>query len=184
MLFNSWGYFLFLLLAIPLHWVLPHGKARLSVLALFSVLFYSMWRWEFSLLVIFSACIDFVAAGRIHATTTPSKRKAWLAVSLIVNLGLLVFFKYTYFVYDNVRFVGEQAGLDLPGIADLGLKIILPLGISFYTFQTISYTIDVYRGITKPTRSFLLFLTYVTFWPQLIAGPVLRASEVMPSTLR
>lgn len=179
MLFNSWGYLLFLVLAVPTHWLLPH-RWRIGALAAYSVLFYSMWRWEFSLLVLFSACVDYWCSRRIHASDRPPVRRAWLLVSLIINLGLLVVFKYTYFIYDNIRFLGDSAGLDTPSLSDLGLKIILPLGISFYTFQTISYTIDVYRRVIKPADHFLSFLTYVTFWPQLIAGPILRAVEVIP----
>ena len=180
MLFNSWGYLLFLLAVLPLHWVLPHGRLRIGLLGVASILFYGMWRWEFCFLVLLSACIDFFAARRIHATEDARVRRRWLALSLVVNLGLLVFFKYTYFLYDNVRLVGSVVGADLASLQDLGVRIVLPLGISFYTFQTISYSIDVYRGISKPVDSFASFLTYVTFWPQLIAGPVLRASEVIP----
>lgn len=175
MLFNSWGYILFLVIAVLCHWILPH-KYRLFILSAFSILFYSMWRWEFSLLMIFSACVDYVASGQIYKTENRTTRISWLLVSLTVNLGLLVIFKYTYFIYDNIRFIGSASGQELP---DLGIRIILPLGISFYTFQTISYTIDVYRRVIKPVNSFIVFLTYVTFWPQLIAGPILRAKEVI-----
>ena len=180
MLFNSWGYALFLLLAVPIHWLLPHGRWRIGFLGACSVLFYSMWRWEFSLLVIFSACVDYLASARIHASERPAVRRAWLWTSLVLNLGLLVVFKYTYFIYDNVRLIGDAAGADMPALADLGVRIVLPLGISFYTFQTISYTIDVYRRVAEPVKHFDTFLTYVTFWPQLIAGPVLRVQEVVP----
>jgi D-alanyl-lipoteichoic acid acyltransferase DltB (MBOAT superfamily) len=180
MLFNSWGYLLFLLLVVPLHWWLGSQRLRLGLLVAASVGFYSMWRWEFSLLVLFSACVDYVAARRIAASDAPRIRRRWLLTSLGINLGLLIGFKYTYFVYDNVRIVAGFGGADLPALQDLGLRIILPLGISFYTFQTISYTIDVYRRVIVPTRSLVSFLCYVTFWPQLIAGPVLRAGEVIP----
>jgi D-alanyl-lipoteichoic acid acyltransferase DltB (MBOAT superfamily) len=180
MLFNSWGYLLFLLLVVPLHWSLGGPRLRLWLLVAASIGFYSMWRWEFSLLVLFSACVDYVAAGRIAASESPGIRRRWLAASLGVNLGLLVAFKYTYFIYDNVRLLASAGGTDLPALQDLGLRIVLPLGISFYTFQTISYTIDVYRRVIPPTRSLVSFLCYVTFWPQLIAGPVLRAGEVIP----
>ncbi|MFT5291802.1 MAG: alginate O-acetyltransferase complex protein AlgI [Planctomycetota bacterium] len=180
MLFNSWGYLLFLLAFVPLHWILPSGRGRIGLLGLASVLFYGMWRWEFCFLVLLSAVIDFYSARRIHASEEARVRKSWLALSLCINLGLLVFFKYTYFLHDNVRLIGSAAGYDIPALRDLGVRIILPLGISFYTFQTISYTIDIYRRVAQPTRSFWSFLTYVTFWPQLIAGPVLRASEVIP----
>ncbi len=179
MLFNSWGYILFLLVFVPLHWLLPH-RLRTGLLGATSVLFYSMWRWEFSLLVIFSACIDYLASRRIHRSDDARSRKRWLLLSLAVNLGLLVAFKYTYFIWDNIRLFGAEAGGDWPALQDLGVRIILPLGISFYTFQTISYTIDVYRRVIVPVPSFVSFLTYVTFWPQLIAGPVLRAGEVLP----
>jgi alginate O-acetyltransferase complex protein AlgI len=180
MLFNSWGYFLFLLLAVPMHWVLPHGRARVGFLAACSVLFYSMWRWEFSLLVVLSALVDFIASQRIAKSEETAVRRRWLALSLTINLGLLIAFKYTYFIHDNIQLVAGALGAEVPGPDDLGLRIILPLGISFYTFQTISYTIDVYRRTIVPTERFLSFLAYVTFWPQLIAGPVLRASEVIP----
>jgi D-alanyl-lipoteichoic acid acyltransferase DltB (MBOAT superfamily) len=180
MLFNSWGYLLFLLLVLPLYGWIGSPKLRLWLLVAASVGFYSMWRWEFSLLVLFSACVDFVAARRIAASGHPRRRRAWLLASLTINLGLLAAFKYTYFVYDNVRLLVGAAGAELPASADLGLRIVLPLGISFYTFQTISYSIDVYRRVIEPTRNLASFLCYVTFWPQLIAGPVLRAGEVIP----
>jgi D-alanyl-lipoteichoic acid acyltransferase DltB (MBOAT superfamily) len=168
-----------MLVAVPLHWMLPH-RYRPWMLAAFSVLFYSMWRWEFSFLMVFSAVVDFVSSKRIHRSETPRVRRAWLVLSLCVNLGLLVFFKYTYFIYGNVQLLGQTVGYSLP---DIGIRIILPLGISFYTFQTISYTIDVYRRVTKPTHDFVVFLAYVTFWPQLIAGPILRSGEIIPQIL-
>jgi len=138
-----------------------------------------MWRWEFVFLIVLSAAIDFFAARRVHGAPSRAVAKRWLAMSLVANLGLLAFFKYTYFVYDNIHIIASSIGVDAVP-ADLGLRIILPLGISFYTFQSISYTIDVYRGVIVPTNSFGLFFTYVTFWPQLIAGPILRAAEVIP----
>lgn len=128
------------------------------------------------MLMIFSACVDYATSKQIYQTENKTKRISWLLVSLTINLGLLVVFKYTYFIYDNIRLICSASGQNLP---DIGIRIILPLGISFYTFQTISYTIDVYRRTIKPTNSFITFLTYVTFWPQLIAGPILRAKEVI-----
>jgi len=104
----------------------------------------------------------------------------WLLFSLILNLSLLLFFKYTYFLYDNFRFAAAGLGFQATSLQDLGIRIILPLGISFYTFQSISYTIDTYRKVIKPIDSFSAFFTYVVFWPQLIAGPILRADEVIP----
>jgi D-alanyl-lipoteichoic acid acyltransferase DltB (MBOAT superfamily) len=177
MLFNSWGYVLLMLLAVPLHWLLPGNRTRTPLLCAVSLLFYCMWRWEFSVLVLASALTDYTCALRMAATDNRKRRRAWLSLSLFVNFGLLIAFKYTYFIWDNVRLIG---GDGVPELADLGVRIILPLGISFYTFQTVSYSIDVYRRVIQPTRDFVTFLTYVTFWPQLIAGPVLRASEVVP----
>lgn len=184
MLFNSWGYVLLLLLAVPLHWALPGNRWRQPVLCALSLAFYAMWRWDFTLLVVFSALVDYVCSLRIGATQDPRRRKAWLLVSLVINFGLLVGFKYTYFLWDNVRLAAGAAGVELPRLQDVGVDILLPLGISFYTFQTVSYTIDCYRGVVRPTRDFVLFLTYVMFWPQLIAGPVLRADEVIPGLSR
>ncbi|NQU05266.1 MAG: MBOAT family protein [Calditrichaeota bacterium] len=183
MLFNSWGYILLLLIAVPLHWMLPH-KYRICILSFFSILFYSMWRWEFCFLMIFSAVVDYISALKIYHTDSKRTRICWLLVSLTINLGLLIGFKYTYFIYDNILLVGSFTSSSFPSLQSLGVRIILPLGISFYTFQTISYSIDVYRGVITPTRNFLSFLTYVMFWPQLIAGPVLRAKEVLPQIIK
>lgn len=180
MLFNSWGYLLFLALGVGLHWLLPH-KYRIYLLSLLSLAFYAMWRWDFCLLMVFSALVDYTVARRIAQTEVQTARRRWLALSLFINLGLLVFFKYTYFLYDNVQGLVAALGGSLPSLT---WQILLPLGISFYTFQTVSYTIDVYRRVQEPTTHFPAFLTYVTFWPQLIAGPVLRAGEVLPQLLQ
>jgi alginate O-acetyltransferase complex protein AlgI len=139
-----------------------------------------MWRWEFSLLVIFSASVDFVVGKQIYKSDRVGYRRFWLLISLIINIGLLTFFKYTYFIYDNMYSLGNAAGISMRFPQDIGIRIILPLGISFYTFQTISYSIDVYRRVVDPVRNFPVFLTYVAFWPQLVAGPILRAKEVIP----
>ena len=179
MVFNSLGYLAFLLVAVALHWVLPH-RFRVYFLCAVSVAFYSMWRWEFSALVVFSAVVDYVCASRIARSDRPGVRRGWLLVSLCVNLGLLLFFKYTYFIVDSAFALTAVPTRAETALADWGLRIVLPLGISFYTFQTISYTIDVYRGVVEPLGDFPTFLAYVMFWPQLIAGPVLRAGEVVP----
>ncbi len=182
MLFNSWTYLLFLGLVVGLYWALPR-RYRISLIVLASLGFYAMWRWEFCLLVVFSAVVDFVCSGRIAGSSTARNRKRWLLASLVINLGLLAFFKYTYFAYDNIRSLGTALRIHLPAHESWALKIILPLGISFYTFQTISYTIDVYRGVIKPIDRFPTFLAYVMFWPQLVAGPILRCGEVVPELL-
>jgi D-alanyl-lipoteichoic acid acyltransferase DltB (MBOAT superfamily) len=181
MLFNSWGYLVLLALFVPLHWALPDNRSRQPLLCVLSVSFYAMWRWDFALLVLFSAALDYFCSLGIASSADPRRRKLLLLVSLLVNFGLLIAFKYSYFLWDNLRVVSGIAGLELAPLRDLGIEILLPLGISFYTFQTVSHTIDVYRGVLPPTRDFNLFLTYVMFWPQLIAGPILRANEVIPA---
>lgn len=179
MLFNSLGYILLLLIVVPLHWLLPH-KFRLAFLGLIGIIFYSMWRWEFSILILFTVYIDFLAAKKIDEAARPARKKAWLLVVLTINIGLLVVFKYTYFIYDNVKLFAGTIGYSYPALHDVGIRIILPLGISFYTFHAVSYVVDVYRKLIKPTESLTAFFTYVTFWPQLIAGPILRPAEIMP----
>jgi D-alanyl-lipoteichoic acid acyltransferase DltB (MBOAT superfamily) len=179
MLFNSWGYLVFLVVAVPLYWSL-RPSWRPWVLGSLSLVFYGMWRWDFCFLLIASAMVDYYCAARIHELDDSRSRRRWLLLSLTINLGFLFFFKYTYFVADNVSDIASLFGYATESPRDLGFTIILPLGISFYTFQTISYTIDVYRRIIEPTKQFPVFFTYVTFWPQLIAGPVLRAAEVIP----
>ena len=176
MLFNSLTYLLFMLLAVPVVSFAPYAVRR-TVLLLGSLTFYAFWRVDFTVLVVFSALVDFFVARAIHRSTEHRTRRALLTVSLTINLGLLIVFKYTYFIVGSTQSLFSVVGLpfevQLPAI-------ILPLGISFYTFQTISYSIDVYRRIQEPVRDFPLFLTYVMFWPQLVAGPVLRAHEVLP----
>ena len=183
MLFNSWSYLVFMGTAVPLHWLLPH-RGRISLLGILSILFYALWRWEFASIMIFSAWIDFFCSRHISRTSDKRTRFGWLLVSLIVNFGMLGIFKYAYFVHEQIQWLAWLGGHPLPSLRDLGVHIILPLGISFYTFQTVSYTIDVYRGTVKPVKDFFTFLTFVTFWPQLVAGPILRIDEVVPQLER
>ncbi len=177
MLFNSWGYILlFLIAGTSIHWMLPH-RYRIYLLSIGGILFYCMWRWEFVLLMIFSPTLDYICALKVYKAKSLREKKFWLISTLSINIGLLVFFKYTYFIYGSAQYLGNIGGLHLPNIF---INIILPLGISFYTFHSISYTIDVYRRIITPINSYTTFLTYVTFWPQLMAGPILRPKEVLP----
>ena len=176
MIFNSVTYLLFLALVLALYWTLPRTP-RLYMIFGASILFYGFWRFEFVPVMLASAVTDYFAALGISHTDRPARRKIWLASSLVVNLGLLFYFKYLMFFADNAVGLANAFGLK---VASPALDIILPLGISFYTFQTISYTVDVYRGFIKPERNFILYGCYVTFFPQLVAGPVLRAREVVP----
>jgi len=174
MIFNSLTYLLFLLSVVVLYWVFPY-RARLLLIFSASLTFYAFWKIEFVPVMLLSVVIDYFAALKI-AKTQGIEKKRWLYLSLFCNLGLLFYFKYLIFFAENAIGLVNLMGLQVDPIA---LKIILPLGISFYTFQTISYTVDVYRGFIKPEQDFILYGCYVTFFPQLIAGPVLRAVEVI-----
>ncbi len=182
MIFNSFTFIVFLAAMVSLYWALPR-RPRLLLLFGGSLVFYGFWRVEFIPLLLISTATDYWVARGIHASGNAKRRKRLLWLSLAVNFGLLGFFKYTYFFVDSVNALALVSGLAPSGGPNDGLSvpfdIILPLGISFYTFQSVSYTIDVYRGFRKPERGFLLFGTYVIFFPQLVAGPILRAGEVI-----
>ena len=175
MIFNSLTYLLLLILVIILYWTLPY-KARLNLIFISSLIFYGFWKISFIPILLISVIVDWLVAQKMPKCNKKQKLSL-LIISLTTNLGLLFFFKYLIFFADNVVGFANYLGLEIDTFA---LKIILPLGISFYTFQTISYTVDVYRGVIKPENDFILFACYVTFFPQLVAGPILRAKEVMP----
>jgi len=174
MIFNSLTYLLLLLIVVTLYWVLPY-RARLILIFSASLIFYGFWRVEFLPVLLLSTVVDWWVAQQMPER--PERQRFFLLLlSLGVNLGLLFYFKYLIFFADNAIGFANLLGADLDPIA---LNIILPLGISFYTFQTISYTVDVYRRFIEPERDFVLYACYVTFFPQLVAGPVLRAAEVI-----
>ena len=175
MIFNSLTYLVFLFSVVSLFWILPY-RARLLLIFASSIIFYGFWRIEFVPVMLFSVVVDYMVSIRIPETTQKIKKRL-LLTSLLANLGLLFYFKYLIFFSETAIGLANIFGVN---IDPLVLKIILPLGISFYTFQTISYTVDVYRGFIKPEKDFVLYGCYVTFFPQLVAGPVLRAIEVIP----
>lgn len=175
MIFNSVTYIVFLTVAVCLYWILPQ-RLRLWMILLSSITFYGFWRIQFIPLMIFSASVDYFAALGMHNSASGMRKKMWLGFSLMINLGLLFYFKYLLFFAENAIGLLHLAGVQVDPLA---LKIILPLGISFYTFQTISYVVDVYRGSIPPERDFVLYGCYVTFFPQLVAGPILRARELI-----
>ncbi len=180
MIFNSVTYLLFLSLVVCLFWVLPQ-RARLWMIFVASMTFYGFWRPEFLVVMLVAAGTDFFVARRIEASADDRVRWRWLLVSLIINLGLLFYFKYLFFFLDNA-----VATLHLFGYHDIqapALSIVLPLGISFYTFQTISYTVDVYRKFIRAEKDFVLYGCFVIFFPQLVAGPILRGSELLGQLL-
>ncbi|GJM44643.1 MAG: O-acyltransferase [Gemmatimonadota bacterium] len=180
MLFNSLVFLLFLAVVFPLYLVLP-GRARTAFLVLASYFFYGYWDWRFLSLLWFSTVLDFFIGRALARVTDPGRRKALLAASLAGNLGVLAFFKYFNFFIGSFEAATSALGMPLDF---LHLNILLPVGISFYTFQTLSYTIDVYRGKLAPTNSLLDFALYVAFFPQLVAGPIERATHLLPQIAR
>ena len=180
MLFNSVEYFLFLPIVFVLYWFVVQRNLRLQnwLLLLASYVFYGWWDWRFLTLIAFSTGVDFLVGLSIEAAKDrPFVKRAWLGLSLVVNLGLLGYFKYANFFIDSWVDAWSSLGI---GMNVSSLNIILPVGISFYTFQTLSYSIDVYRGQLKPTRDILAFAAFVSFFPQLVAGPIERASALLP----
>ncbi len=174
MIFNSLTYFSLLIIVVSLYWILPY-RARLLLIFFASLVFYAFWRVEFLWVMLLSTIVDYFVARNMPASSDVRK-KYLLWISLGLNLGLLFYFKYLIFFADNAISLVNLLGVEFDPLI---IDIILPLGISFYTFQTISYTIDVYRGFIEPEQDFVLYACYVTFFPQLIAGPVLRAVEVI-----
>ena len=152
-------------------------KAQNVLLLIASYIFYGYWDWRFLFLLLFSTIVDFVVSKKIYITDNTKQRKFWLSVSLVSNLSMLVFFKYFNFFTASFVDLLNTVGLS---VNDLTLKIILPVGISFYTFQTLSYTIDVYRKDLKPADDIVDFAVYVAFFPQLVAGPIERATSFLP----
>lgn len=177
MLFYSPLFFIFFAVTCTAYWTVRGNTARKALLTIASYVFYAAWDWRFLSLILFSTLLDYMVGLRLEASSAPPARRRYLFVSLMGNLGVLGFFKYFNF------FVGEftalSARLGTP-IEDAALNIILPVGISFYTFQTLSYTIDVYRGRLTARRNFLDIALFVAFFPQLVAGPIVRAAQFLP----
>ena len=178
MLFNSIDFAIFLPLVFALYWLLRSKlSAQNFLIAVSSYVFYGWWDWRFLLLILFSTVVDYFIGLWMTKTLNPKHRKYLLWVSLAVNLGLLGFFKYYNFFLDSFidafSFFGQTVDFR-------GLDIVLPVGISFYTFQTLSYSIDVYRKKLEPTKDFISFAAFVSFFPQLVAGPIERATHLLP----
>lgn len=182
MLFNSVSFALFLPIAFGLYWLVGAQRRRAQNLLILvaSYVFYGWWDWRFLSLIVISSLVDFVVGGRLPDESSPRRRKLLLLASLAVNLGFLGFFKYCDFFIDSFADLISRFGLQ-PNLPSL--RVILPVGISFYTFQTLSYTIDIYRRKIQPTRDALAFFTFVAFFPQLVAGPIERAKSLLPQFL-
>lgn len=176
MLFNSIVFWLFFILVLGCYGLLKHGSQN-KLLLLASYIFYGAWDWRFLLLLILSTGIDYFCAKLIAGTADPRKRRIGLMVSVGVGFGILGFFKYFNFFADSFAGLLTIAGFR-PDIVTL--NIVLPVGISFYTFQTMSYVIDVYRKKLEPAKNLIDFALYVSFFPQLVAGPIERAEHLLP----
>ncbi len=175
MQFTQIEFLAFLVVVIGIVWASPTRKCRHLILLAASYYFYAYWDWRFCGLLLFSTLSDFMIARRIAGTEIQNRRRNWLVTSLCVNLGVLGFFKYCNFFIESAAPLIQSLGWSAQT-----LDIILPVGISFYTFQTLSYTIDIYRRRIEPSESLLDFALYVAFFPQLVAGPIVRAAELLP----
>jgi alginate O-acetyltransferase complex protein AlgI len=183
MIFNSLEFFIFLTIVFILYWFVfkKHLKAQNILLLAASYVFYGWWDWRFLSLIMLSTIVDYFVAIQINQNDEQSKRKAWLWVSVVFNIGLLGFFKYYNFFVDSWIDMFSMFGYNMQ--STWTLKVILPVGISFYTFQTMSYSFDVYYKKLKPTTDFLSFAAFVSFFPQLVAGPIERASNLLSQIL-
>ena len=175
MIFNSLTYLFLLFSIVFLFWNFSK-KLRFYLVFLSSLIFYGFWKFEFIILLLFSTLSDWLISNQMVRYDQKTRKKL-LFLSLSINLLLLFYFKYLIFFSTSTIGFLNLLGAEIDPIL---FKIILPLGISFYTFQTMSYTIDVYRKIIKPEKEFIIYSCYVTFFPQLVAGPILRAREVIP----
>lgn len=176
MLFNSLEFVIFFPTVVAIYFLLPH-RYRWVLLLIGSYYFYAAWKIEYTLLIFTSTLVDYFVGRRMAQTEQMGSRRAYLALSLLVNLGLLFGFKYFNFVNESVRTTLNLFNIfyNVPAF-----QVLLPVGISFYTFQTLSYTIDVYRGKLEPERHFGIYALYVSFFPQLVAGPIERATHLLP----
>ena len=179
MLFNSLDFAIFLPIVFLLYWFVLQNNLNYqnALIVASSYVFYGWWDWRFLSLILFSTGVDYIIGQKLKINERQSKRKLLLWTSVIVNLGFLGFFKYYNFFLesfvDAFSFLGTRVSAN-------SLEIILPVGISFYTFQTLSYTIDVYRRKLESTQDFVAFSAFVCFFPQLVAGPIERATHLLP----
>ena len=176
MIFNSLQFFGFISIFLPLYFTLK-GRARLLLTLAGSYIFYGVWDYRFLSLIFISTCIDYFVGKKLEHEEDQPTRKRLLLISMVANLGFLAFFKYFNFFEESFISMMNDMGLQAHPST---LKIILPVGISFYTFQSMSYTIDVYWKKIKVERDFIRFATFISFFPQLVAGPIVRAKDFLP----
>ncbi len=176
MLFNTFQFAYFFAALFPIYWLLPHRPRNLLLLAA-SYYFYSCWDRRFLWLLFLSTAMDYACGLAVDRIEAPRKRKLFVALSMALNLGMLGYFKYYDFFADTLQLALDRAGWH---VSLRHLKVLLPIGISFYTFQSMSYVIDVYRRDIAPTRNFFDFAAFVSFFPHLVAGPIMRPTTLLP----
>ncbi|AUC75226.1 MBOAT family O-acyltransferase [Olleya sp. Bg11-27] len=179
MLFNSIDFAIFLPIVFIVYWFVTNNNLKLQnfLIVAASYLFYGWWDWRFLSLILFSTIVDYTVGRKLRIEENQTKRKFLLWTSIVINIGFLGFFKYYNFFLDNFITAFSFFGTEIKANS---LNIILPVGISFYTFQTLSYTIDVYKRKLEPTKDFIAFSAFVSFFPQLVAGPIERATHLLP----
>lgn len=176
-LFNSLTFVVFFAVVVGAYWVLRSWEARKNLLLGASYIFYGAWNPPFALLLFATTALDFFLGARIATAPDLAARRRWMWASVTSNLSMLGFFKYGNFLLENTQWLLARAGI---AYHPPHLDVFLPIGISFYTFHSLSYTLDVYRGVCKPTKSLRDFTLAVSFFPQLVAGPIVRAADFLP----
>ncbi len=174
--FNSWQFLIFLPIVVLLYWILPK-KFRWVMLLLASYIFYMCWNPWLIFLILFTTIVSYVSGILMNKYDSKKVKKACLIITIASCLGVLFFFKYFLFAVNSIINLINLGGKN---VAEFSLNLILPVGISFYTFQTLSYVIDVYRGKIKAERHFGYYALFVTFFPQLVAGPIERPENLIP----
>ena len=180
MLFNSLTFVVFFTVVVSAYWSMRSWTTRKNWLLIASYIFYGAWNPPFAALLFSTTALDFWLGSRIARETQPGRRKAWMTASIAVNLSMLGFFKYGNFLLENFQWLMARIGIIYQ---PPHLDILLPVGISFYTFHSLSYTLDVYRSVMQPTKSLRDFVLAVSFFPQLVAGPIVRAGDFLPQLI-
>ncbi len=181
MLFCSSSFLLFFLVVFSVYWATPWNQARIGILLVASYYFYASWNPWLGLLIFASATFDFFLGLALARVRGRRQRRALVAVSITANLGLLCYFKYANFFLDSLRELLRVCGAETSFPV---LSVLLPIGISFYTFEAINYVVDVYRGHVRPERNLANFLLFILFFPHLVAGPIVRARDFLPQLRR
>src|SRR4051794_3921416 len=180
MLFNSLTFVVFFVLVVTLYWSIRSWQARKNLLVIASYIFYGAWNPPFAALLFGTTAMDFWLGRQMSKASDQHARRRWLVASVCMNLSMLGFFKYGNFLLQNFQWLLARVGIIYQ---PPHLDILLPVGISFYTFHSLSYTLDIYRGVLRPTKSLRDFVLAVSFFPQLVAGPIVRAGDFLPQLL-